>query len=245
MSFNIGSDHGSQRNRLGKEGCVAICDALHHNVCLIQFLYLRGTSLGNNEVTELAEALKHYRYLHTLDLSRNWLEGEKGGQAIAKILERCPEEFGFVQLKKLDLDHNNLGNQGFEAILDQLKYERMRIETLRIASNNISMIQGALFEKELNIHVIAIDHLVLDNNHLKTGTYYKLSNLISMMIYLKTLSLKDCLINDSGLRMCFEFLPLLRRLQKVDFSQNVITDTGIQSIQHCIGDRYVKAGHKN
>ena len=86
ISFNIGSEQGTSRNTLGAAGCTAICDAIRHNTCLIQHLCLRGTLLGNKEVMELAEALQLYRYLHSLDLSWNELEGEKGGQAIVKII---------------------------------------------------------------------------------------------------------------------------------------------------------------
>ena len=242
VSFNLGSDHGAQRNRLGREGCAAVCNALYAGTCLIQFLYLRGTHLGNSEVVELAAALQHYRYLHTLDLAWNRLEGAVAGKAIASLLERRPEAAGFVALSKLDLSNNLLGSEGFGAILEQLQYEGEHIDTLVLASNDIRTVEGQLFDQGIGTRIISVKHLVLDGNRLRPGAYCRLANLISMLIYLETLSLRDCLITDHGVERCFESLPALRRLRKVDFSHNAVTDAGIRSLGLRIGDRYVAAG---
>ena len=70
--------------------------------------------MTNTEIEGLAESLQDYRYLHTLDVSWNRLEGEVAGKAIGSILSRRPEADGYVQLSKIELSHNKLGNDGFE-----------------------------------------------------------------------------------------------------------------------------------
>ena len=47
VTFNVGSFRGPERNRLGREGCLAIADAFRSNFCLIQYLSLKSTSIGS------------------------------------------------------------------------------------------------------------------------------------------------------------------------------------------------------
>ena len=96
--------------------------------------------MTNAEIEGLAESLQDYRYLHTLDLSWNRLDGEAAGKAIGNILMRRPEADGYVQLSKLELSHNKLGNEGFEAILESLKFDNMHIDVLNVSYNNIKQI---------------------------------------------------------------------------------------------------------
>ena len=62
---------------------MAIAYGFMQNKCLIQNLYLRSTTLGNDEVEILADSLTDYLYLQVLDLSYNRLEGNRGGQALS------------------------------------------------------------------------------------------------------------------------------------------------------------------
>ena len=95
---------------------------------------------------ELVEALDHYLYLHTLDLSYNKIEGAFGGKAIAKLLERSPESHGGIALKDLNLSHNKVGNIGFSIILESLALPNKRIEYLNMNYNDIKLLVGKMFE---------------------------------------------------------------------------------------------------
>ncbi len=69
VNLNLGSVQGSQKNRLCKDGGLAIAYGLSVKCCLVQFLYLSSVTLGNDEAEVLAEALEDYLYLLHLDLS--------------------------------------------------------------------------------------------------------------------------------------------------------------------------------
>ena len=57
IDLNLSSMQGAQRNRLGKEGGLALAYGFSHNCCLIQFLNLKSVTLGNEEVNLLASSL--------------------------------------------------------------------------------------------------------------------------------------------------------------------------------------------
>ena len=63
VDLNLGSLKGAQRNRLGKEGCLAISYSLNVNTCLVQFLKLRSVTMCNEDVELLADSLQDYLYL--------------------------------------------------------------------------------------------------------------------------------------------------------------------------------------
>ena len=69
ITLKLGSMKGSMRNRLGKEGCIGLANAFRRNQCLIQYLNLKAASIDSSGFMDIADALKHYLYLHTLDLS--------------------------------------------------------------------------------------------------------------------------------------------------------------------------------
>lgn len=94
VTFNIGSFKGSQRNRLGREGCLAIADAFRSNFCLIQYLSLRATSIGSQDLLNLAEAMKDYKFLNTLDIALNRIEGVVGGKAVAMLIAKQCQRHG-------------------------------------------------------------------------------------------------------------------------------------------------------
>ena len=69
VTLKLGSLAGSQRNRIGTDGCSGLANAFRRNQCLIQYLDLKASSITSAGVMGLVEALKHYLYLRTLDLS--------------------------------------------------------------------------------------------------------------------------------------------------------------------------------
>ncbi len=69
VDLNLSSFKGSMRNRLGKDGGLAIAYGLSMNRSLIQYLNLRATTISNDEIELIAEALENYLYLLHLDLA--------------------------------------------------------------------------------------------------------------------------------------------------------------------------------
>ena len=67
-----------------------------------------------------------------------------------------------AQLANLDLSNNKFSSDGFEVIIEQLKFEHMQLDTLNMTNNNIKYIQGKIVDKEIDTRVISIVHLILD-----------------------------------------------------------------------------------
>lgn len=47
FSLNIGSYPGAQRNRIGKEGALAVAAGFRSGNCLVQMLFMKSVSLNN------------------------------------------------------------------------------------------------------------------------------------------------------------------------------------------------------
>ena len=103
IDLNLGSTQGANRNRMGKDGTLALSYGFGLNQCLVQFLNLRAVTLGNMEVEMLADSFQDYLYLLHLDLSQNRIEGTRGGAAIARILGRKPHLSGGQNIQLLNL----------------------------------------------------------------------------------------------------------------------------------------------
>ena len=54
VDLNLGSFQGSMRNRLGKDGGLAIAYGFSMNRSLIQYLHLKSTTIGNEELELIA-----------------------------------------------------------------------------------------------------------------------------------------------------------------------------------------------
>ena len=139
----------------------------------------------------------NYKFLHTLDLSFNRVEGAAGGRAIAKLIGRRPERSGGIALTKLDLSHNQLGSEGLAPILEQLARPEERIESLNLDYNDITLVLGSQFESShYTTALIGIENFVLDGNPFKRGGYTRLAVLMRMLVPLSALSMRDCLVDD-------------------------------------------------
>ena len=77
---------------------------------------LRSTTLGNDEIEAIAEALEENIFITHLDFAQNRIEGYRGGQAIAKILARQNQSRGGENIKDIILAHNRIGPSGFHTI---------------------------------------------------------------------------------------------------------------------------------
>jgi hypothetical protein len=85
LYLEMGSSVGGNPNRFGREVCLKLGKVFEGGVTLIQHLSLSGTSICAEDLQKIVDSLvkSNYRYLHTLDVSNNRLEGVQAGQAIA------------------------------------------------------------------------------------------------------------------------------------------------------------------
>ena len=120
VDLNLGSLTGSNRNRLGKDGGLAIAYGLTSVSTLVQYLHLSSITMGNAEIESIAASLQDYYFLLELDLSENRIEGARGGSAIARIIGRKIHKRGGEMLQKVNLSNNKLGNFGFAEVMQEL-----------------------------------------------------------------------------------------------------------------------------
>ena len=135
-------------------------------------------TLGNDEAEILADALEDYLYLLHLDLSKNRLEGAKGGAAIARIIMRKIVPRGGVQILNLNVAYNKLGNLGFGAIVHVLLHPEGFLERLNVGYNGIDDVRLLMSIETLYDRIFLVQYLILDGNPFKTWSYNKLSTLL-------------------------------------------------------------------
>lgn len=212
---------------------------------LLSNIYLSGLSLGNSECQIICDALVDHPYLQVLVISKNRFTGVTAGNAISSLIKRKfpKEQSSTATLKLLDISSNSLGNNGGQPIFNALLCDHSQIETLNIANCDIEMLLNSEFESENEHEVTRVHKLVLDDNPLKTWAVTRFSNLVAMSIYLKDVSFKNCGLSDEGARSLFDSACRGRRMNRINFSQNHITDVGVESIANVI-DYHARINHK-
>ncbi len=166
IELNLSSFKGSMRNRLGKDGGLAIAYGLSMNRSLIQYLNLRATTISNDEIELIAEALENYLYLLHLDLAENRLEGARGGNAIAQILRRKMTERGGVNIESIILSRNKIGDKGATAIVTELLNPGVELDSLNLAHNDITNLKVDAAFDGVSDKILVVKNLILDGNQL-------------------------------------------------------------------------------
>ena len=90
-------------------------------------------------------------------------------------------------------------------------------------------------EGEVDNLSFGLTHFIFDGNELKPSMPNRLAGVLKGARKLKELSLRKCQLEDNGLKVTFEKLSPLMYIKRMDFSENAITDYGIESVSHCIG----------
>ena len=197
-------------------------------------------TLGNEEVNLLASSLQDYLYLLHLDLSSNMLEGPRGGTVVSRILSRKCYLRGGQDIEYLNLANNKLGSGGFAAITQQLIVNNYENLTLNVAYNGIEEIHLLVaFNANADL-IFDVTNLNLEGNVIRPRYFYKLATLLSHATMLTRLNLNKCKLGDEGLQITFSALEGLRKLTKIDYSNNNIFDHGISKIGLFLG-RNVKS----
>ena len=101
--------------------------------------------------------------------------------------------------------------------------------------NKISEIRLYIVLDSVIERIYHVAHLNLDGNIFKSYTYGRLASLLSHAVVLESVSLKKCKLGDDGLISTFDAISSLKRLTKIDYSENIITNRGLESICPQIG----------
>ena len=120
------------KNRLGKNGCLALSTLLKCSVTGLEHLDLANNELDDESVGALVPGLKNCSHLHTLRLSRNEFVTSKGWQQLASILE-APNS----NIYELVLATNNVDNEA-AAEFARFLVNNSRLHSLNLNSNQVN-----------------------------------------------------------------------------------------------------------
>lgn len=189
---------------------------------------MKSVSLSNNELAVIAEGLKHYPYLHTMDLSDNRLEGKEAGRSIARIIVRQTNMEGGYQVNTLLLANNKVGTDGFTRICKALALRnQVYLQKLDLANNHIDDVK---INFKSDKHYTQLTHLCLDGNKFRSTSYTRLSNLLWHSQQLVKISLRNCFLADSACEHLMVPISCNKKLKTVDLSNNEITNRGLNEM---------------
>ena len=92
------------------------------------------------------------------------------------------------------------------------------------------LLEAIGFQKQVDIR-----NITLDRNEFVKGSYTRLSNLFGQMSKIRTISMRDCLINDHGFDLLMqEVCNKCVDIEKIDFSNNTLGDKGMEEFAKVI-----------
>ena len=101
--------------------------------------------------------------------------------------------------------------------------------TLNVANNGIDEVRLLVaFDAD---RIFGVSNLILDGNIFIPRTYYKLAALLAHAQVMKRVSFSKCNLGDEGFNVTFEALQMLRKLTKIDYSNNNIFDRGQSRVE--------------
>ena len=197
MYENKASDREVQM-KLAKIGCNA--------------LVFRACNLSPLDCLALAHALKSVEGILCFDLSQNNLQSLARIE-IAKLLPGNQHDQGFCELKRLNLERDNITDEGVKHISTALRHTNCKVNSLNLGGNNITA-EG-------------VEHLCTALTH----TCCKLNRL----------DLRYNKITDAGLKHLFTALTHTDcKLNSLNLEENRITDAGLKHLSTALTDTNCK-----
>ena len=98
-----------------------------------------------------------------------------------------------------------------------------KLDYLDLTKNGIDNLKPELLEAIGYQSSVNIRNIVLDRNEFVKGGYIRLTTLFNLMSKLRTISMRDCLINDHGFALLMqELVARCTDIEKIDFSNNTL-----------------------
>ncbi|KAK8789811.1 hypothetical protein WA158_006591 [Blastocystis sp. Blastoise] len=119
------------RNNITEKGCNFICQTLKDNKS-VKSLILAKNSIGTNGAMHIAQLLSQGSGLTLLNLNSTSIDSEGIDEICSSICHSTD-----IRLKDLYIDSNNIGDNGFDIIINLLN-EYHKLENLYIRSNNFT-----------------------------------------------------------------------------------------------------------
>lgn len=165
-----------------------------------------------------------------MDVSNNRLHGVIAGQAIKTLLTRNIEPSQGYTLQTLNLSNNKIQNEGIEFVFQALSDPCCYLKHLFLKCVEITFVAGIIVVPPVLLLIkTRLETIVLDDNQLRQRSWGRLATLIAMSKSLKHLSLRKCLMDDEMFAGICDVMLLTRKLEKLDMTNNRITDDSIVS----------------
>nr|XP_049616912.1 NACHT, LRR and PYD domains-containing protein 12 isoform X4 [Syngnathus scovelli] len=240
------------RNNLGDDGLEALAAGLAKPQCTLQVLRLSHGKLSKKSCNALASVLSSCCSLRKLDLSWNDL-GDDGLEALAaglakpqctlqvlelencNLSEKSGEALASVlsssrTLRELDLSHNDLGDDGLEALAAGLAKPQCTLQVLKLLRCDLSKKSCEALASVLSSSR-TLRELDLSNNDLgDDGLEALAAGLAKSQCTLQVLKLMSCDLSKKSCEALASVLSSSRTLRELDLSHNDLGDDGLEAL---------------
>ena len=216
MYENISSDR-KVKKKLKKIGC----NALDFNYCNLSPLDCLG----------LVHALKSVEGILDFDLNENNLQ-LPGCIEIAKLLPGNEHNQGFCELKRLNLEGNNITGEGVKHLYTALTHTNCKLNSLNLTINNITDEGVKLLSTALTRTNCKLNRLDLINNNITDeGVKHLSTALTHTNCKLNSLDLRINNITDEGVKHLSTALTHTNcKLNSLNLTLIKITDEGVKHL---------------
>nr|XP_049616948.1 NACHT, LRR and PYD domains-containing protein 12 isoform X33 [Syngnathus scovelli] len=239
-------------NDLGDDGLEALAAGLAKPQCTLQVLKLLRCDLSKKSCEALASVLSSSRTLRELDLSNNDL-GDDGLEALAAGLAKSQCTLQVLKLmscdlskkscealasvlsssrtlRELDLSHNDLGDDGLEALAAGLAKPQCTLQVLTLESCNLSEKSGEALASVLSSSR-TLRKLDLSDNYLgDDGLEALAAGLANPQCTLQVLNLMTGDLRKKSCEALASVLSSSRTLRELDLSDNDLGDDGLEAL---------------
>ncbi|KAM9772460.1 NACHT, LRR and PYD domains-containing protein 3-like isoform 5-T5 [Syngnathus typhle] len=240
------------RNHLGDDGLEALAAGLAKPQCTLQVLGLYGCKLSKKSCEALASVLSSPCSLRELNLSDNDL-GDDGLEALAaglakpkcalqvlklrwcNLSKKSCEALASVlssscSLRKLDLSHNDLGDDGLEALAAGLAKPKCALQVLKLRGCNLSKKSCEALASVLS-SPCSLRELDLGLNDLgDDGLEALAAGLAKPQCTLQGLGLSCCKLSKKSCEALASVLSSPGSLRELNLSWNDLCDDGLEAL---------------
>ena len=207
-------------NNIGTGG-LQITEALQ-SIKFLKMLGLSNNSLPKEIAPKLAATIKSNHYLESLTLSSNKLQSS--AIVILKSLS------SITTLKVLNMDNNQIGEKGGEALVSVIKNNN-GVKELRFSNNNLQ--RSIIQMSQALLSVSTLESLDLSNNNLPREIGSELAAAIQSNNSLKQLSLHSNNL-QSSINVILQALSKLSTLELLDLHNSHLTPLAAKGLESVI-----------
>ena len=234
-------------NFISDDGITALSEVLHSKIKILNF---RANHVNDGGIIKLANAIKNFTHLETLDMSFNHIN-DVGAIALSTHLKNL------TSLKQLDLRCNKIGDEGAIAITSTTKDFRWHFKLLiwnhRLTTAGTNTIRGLRSNLDANFHALNINEMLntdIEDNILATnmecdelhsihivevdGIESKIPKILKNFRNLQTLKIMDYILREDDVKALADGLQHCQKLKGLSLGWNRIDANGVKVLSDCL-----------